>query len=259
MAHRQDSETKLAYINFLSGQGDEESAYRIWKSIAPTLHPVPFLEAQPYLERLIDDDHIDEAESVWWDLQRLGTVGGPAKDSNLIFNGDFEQTPLNAGFDWRQSDQTTYLAIDFAADGAQHGARCLRVDFTVNRNEAYEPVYQIVPILPNHTYKLEAYVRSQDITSDTGPYLRVSDIQHSSFEDALSETTVGTTPWHVVRLNFSTGQEAQSVRVSIWRPRSRTFPMEITGTFWVDSVSLYDTGHVTEPADVAQTIPEVVH
>ena len=59
--------------------------------------------------------------------------------------------PLNAGFDWRWSGMT-YLAVDFSAPGAYHGAHCLRVDFTVNRNNEYEPVYQIVPVLPNQTY-----------------------------------------------------------------------------------------------------------
>lgn len=249
VADLSDSKTKIVYIDFLSGQGDDNAAYRIWRSVAPKLQRVPFSAAQPYLEHLITDDRIDEAESVWLDLQRMGIVkvSGITNEGNLIFNGDFEQTPLSAGFDWRQSDHTTYLSIDFAAPGAYRGGRCLRVDFTVKRNETYEAAYQIVPILPNHKYKLEAYVRSEDITSDTGPYLRVSDPQHLSFEDTLSETTVGTTPWHSVRLDFSTGSEAQSVRLSIWRPRARTFPMEISGSFWVDSVSLHDTGRAVEP------------
>lgn len=243
------SETKVAYVDFLSKQGDDEAAYQIWRSAEPQLRSVSFASVQPYLERLISDDRIDEAASVWRTLQRMGTVSGAGmtSDANLIFNGDFEQDPLNAGFDWRKSDQTTFLAIDFAATGAYHGVRCLGVNFTVNRNEAYEPAYQIVPVLPNHAYKLEAYVRSEEVTSDTGPYLRVTDPQHLSFADALSETTVGTTPWHLVHVEFSTGPDARSVKVSVWRPKGRTFPMGISGMFWVDSVSLHDMGRNSEP------------
>ena len=136
----------------------------------------------------------------------------------------------------------TYLWVDFSAPAAYHGAHCLRIDFTVNRNDEYEPVSQIVAVLPSHSYRLEAYVRSEDITSDTGPSLRVTDTQQPSFSDAISETTVGTTPWHPVRLDFSTGTETQAVRLSIWRPHGRTFPTEISGTFWLDAVSLKDTG-----------------
>jgi hypothetical protein len=39
-------------------------------------------------------------------------------------------------------------------------------------------------------------------------------------------------------LKFSTGAETQAVRLSVWRPPSRTFPMEISGSFWLDGVSL---------------------
>ena len=254
LAQDSDSETKVAYIDFLSDQADYDAAYRTWRLVGPQLHAVSFSTAKPYLEQLIANQRIQEARSVWLDLQKSGIVTTPEGDqNNLVFNGDFEQASLNAGFDWRRTDQMTYLAVDFAAPGAYHGAQCLRVDFTVNRNEQYEPTYQIVPVLPNRTYKLEAYVRSEDITSDTGPSLRVSDPQRLSFEEATSETTIGSTSWHPVRLVFSTGPETQTVRVSIWRPRGRTFPMGISGSFWVDSVSLSDMGAALERTAIAQS------
>jgi hypothetical protein len=253
LADSADSEIKVGYVDFLSRQGDDDDAYRIWRLVAEKPRPFPFSSAKAYLERLVASDRIQEAEVVWQDLQRLGIVKRSevnARD-NLIFNGDFEQSPLNAGFDWRWS-RRTYLAVDFSAPGGYHDAHCLRIDFTVSRNEEYEPVYQIVPVLPNHAYRLDAYVRSEDITSDTGPYLRVSDTQQHSFEDALSQTTVGTTPWHPVLLFFSTGLETQSVRLSIWRPRGRTFPAEISGSFWIDAVSLKDTSPATQSASDGQ-------
>jgi tetratricopeptide (TPR) repeat protein len=235
-----DPEIKIRYVDFLSDQGDNDAAYRVWRLVVANPRQFSFSSAKPYLERLIGFGRMEEAASVWQDLERLGIVRRPDADekSNLIFNGDFEQLPLNAGFDWRWSDQLTYLALDAAAPGAFHGAHCLRLDFTVNRNDEYEPVYQIVPVLPNHAYMLQAYVRSEDITSDTGPSLRVSDTKQSSFPDAITETTVGTTPWHPVRLSFSTGPRTQSVRLSVWRPRGRAFPTEISGSFWLDAVSL---------------------
>jgi len=160
-----------------------------------------------------------------------------------VFNGAFEQFPLNAGFDWRWSDRITYLAVDFTAPAAFHGSRCLRIDFTVTRNQEYEPVYQIVPVLPNRAYRVEAYVRSEDLTSDTGPELRVSDTQQRGFSDAASDTTVGTTPWHLVRVYFSSGPNTRAVRLSVWRPLGRVFPTEITGSFWLDAVSLECLDH----------------
>ena len=247
-----DPELKLSYVSFLSNQGDDEPAYRIWQLVVGENREFTFPAAKPYLERLLYLGRIEESENVWHDLQRLKIVATPAKTEadNRVFNGDFEQLPLDAGFDWRWSNQE-YLGIDFAAPGAHQGAHCLRIDFTVSRNEEYQPVVQFVRVFPNRSYRLEAYVRSDEITSDTGPALRVSDTQFGSFPDVVSQTTVGTTPWHPLQLSFSTGPETQLVQLSVWRPRGRLFPTEISGTFWMDAVSLKDTG----PA-LLQTVAE---
>jgi hypothetical protein len=239
LAGSPNAEIKVSYANFLCDQGDNEAAYRIWKMTAAGASKFPFSAARPYLERLIDEGRIKQAGNVWQDLERLGVVPrpNPNESENLIFNGDFEQFPLNAGFDWRWG-RLNYLSIDFAAPGAYQGARCLRIDFTVGRNQEYEPVYQFVPVLAKHSYRLEAYVRSDEITSDTGPCLRVTDTQQPGFGEALSDTTAGTTPWHLVRTYFSAGPQTQMVRLSVWRPLARVFPTEISGTFWLDAVSL---------------------
>ncbi len=240
LAGNTDSPTQVGYADFLSQRGDNDAAYRIWRLVAANARAFPFASAQPYLERLIGLGRIDEAARVWQDLERLGIVktSGANEKDNVVFNGDFEQLPLNAGFDWRWSGQFNYLALDFAASGAYHGGHCLEIDFTASHNEEYEPVYQVVLVLPNHTYRLNAYVRSEAITSDTGPSLRVRDTQQSGFPDAVSETMVGTTPWHEVSLYFSTAPQTRSVRLSVWRARGRVFPTEITGSFWLDAVSL---------------------
>ena len=253
LADSADVQLKVGYVDFLSDQGDNDTAYRIWRLVVADSRPFPLSSATPYLERLIGLGRIEEAANVWQDLERLGIVKRYEADEkdNLIFNGDFEQSPLNAGFDWR-AGPLTYLAVDFSAPGAYHGAHCLRVDFTVSRNDEYEPAYQIVLVLPHHAYTLQAYIRSEDITSDTGPCLRVSDTQQPSFPDAISDTTVGTTPWHPLRLSFSTGPQTQAVRLSFWRPRSRVFPTEISGTCWLDAVSLECLGPEQSEAKIVK-------
>ncbi|MGD0126795.1 MAG: tetratricopeptide repeat protein [Terriglobia bacterium] len=238
LADNPDAELKVGYVDFLSDEGDDETAYGIWRRLAAGSLSVPYSSAAPYLDRLITRGRINEAVNVWQDLERLGIVKAGSEKGNLIFNGEFGRPPLKSGFDWRTGN-ITYLVIDFSAPQGYHRDHCLRIDFTVSRNDEYEPVYQIVPVLPLQTYELEAFVRTQDITSDTGPCLRVRDIRPKGFPDAVSETSVGTTPWHPVRLSFTTGPHTEAVQVSLWRPRSRVFPTEIVGTAWWDAVSLH--------------------
>lgn len=242
-----DPTLKLTFANFLSTQGEAEFAYEIWVQTVAHTYAFPFALAEPYLERLISLGRDQEAVGVWQDLERLGIVHRPATQdrNNLIFNGDFEQAPLNAGLDWRVRGEP-YLFVDFSDPTPYHGSRSLRVDFTVSRNEEYQAAYQIVPVVPDQTYQLTAYARSENISSDSGPRLRVVDPACPSCLDVSSDATVGTTAWHPLRLSFSTGAQTRFVWLSVWRARSRTFPTEITGRFWLDAVSLEP---VTSPGE----------
>jgi tetratricopeptide (TPR) repeat protein len=230
---------ELRYVDYLSLHGQPDAAYRVWGLAVANTPPFPLALAKPYLERLLDLHRYQEAWGVWQDLERLGIVKRPVEDdpNNLVFNGGFEQEPLNAGFDWHFGE-ASFLSFDSADPGAHHGKRCLRLDFTVQRNEAYQPADQLVPVVPGREYELAAYARSENITSDSGPGLRVSDPLHPENLDVSTETTVGTTPWHPIHLAFRPGPETHFVVLSVWRPRGRTFPSEISGSFWLDDVTL---------------------
>jgi hypothetical protein len=243
-----DPRLRLAYVEFLGQNGQIDLAHDFWTRAVRNASSFPLAMADPYLERLLELERGEEAQGVWRDLQRLGVVPGPptAQDdhgsrSNLVFNGDFEQTPLGTGLDWR-APKTPYVQVDFTDPRAYHGTRCLRLDFTVSRNDEAMPAYQFVPVSPKRAYRLTAYVRSDGITSDSGPRLRVRDPACPSCLDKLSDGTAGTTPWHPVTLAFSAGPRTELVHLSVLRLRSRAFPTEITGSFWLDDVRLEPLG-----------------
>jgi hypothetical protein len=239
IGNEEDPQLGLAFADFMSANNDFDAAHQAWTRIASKGAPFPFAAVQPYLERLLGQAQYQEARTIWSQLEGRGVISKPAdsEPGNLLFNGGFEQPPLGAGFDWR-SQPSSYVSVDFADASPYAGAHCLRVDFPVGQNDEFEPVYQIVPVVHDQAYTLTAYVRSRDITSDSGPRLRVTDPDCPSCLDASTDTTVGSTPWHKVTLRFSAGPKTQAVRVSVWRPRSRVFPMEISGTFWLDAVSV---------------------
>ena len=244
-----DPSLALAFADFLCANNDFDAAHQAWTQIADRGSPFPFLAVRPYLERLLSHGRYQEARAIWLHLERLSIIARPAgsEQDNLVFNGGFEQRPLGAGFDWR-SQPSPYASVDFADSSPYEGTRCLRIDFPIKQNDEFEPVYQIIPVASKQAYTLAAYVRSSDLTSDSGPRLRVTDAACPTCLDASTATTVGSTPWHAVTLNFFAGAQTQAVRVSVWRPRSQTFPTEISGSFWLDAVSLKAAGPVSEEA-----------
>ena len=239
LADHKDPDLKLDFVDYLSEQDRFADASKVWGKTVASSGPFPFELAKDYLARLLIQGRYQEALNVWHDLERLGIVARPKGDDpdNLVFNGSFEAQPLNAGFDWHFAE-LPFLSFDFADRNAYRGSRCLRLDFTVKRNELYQPVYQFIPVVPGQQYLLSAYVRSDNISSDTGPDLRVFDALHAENLDVSTETTVGTTAWHPISVTFRPGPDTHFVMLAIRRDRSRSFPTEISGTFWVDAISV---------------------
>jgi len=241
LLNREDPQLNFSFINYLVYHGQGADAYPVWQATFAMNKTFPLSLAGPYLEWLIRQGPDQEAVSAWRDLESHGIIRKPPDDSdgNLVFNGGFEEPLLKMGFGWRVHMEP-YTRVELDDSGPYAGNRSARVAFTVSRNDNDEPLFEFVPVTPGHSYRLQAFVRSEDITSDSGPLLRVTDPKCSGCLDVSTEGTVGTTNWHPVSVSFSTGPMTHQVQISVWRPRCLSFPSDISGSFWVDAVDLKD-------------------
>jgi len=130
------------------------------------------------------------------------------------------------------------LEINVENASSHEGSKCLRINFLVGRNADFDLVEQVVRVKPNTRYRLMAYVRSDNVTSDSGPRLRALEMGCGNCAVRSSDPTVGTTPWHMVDLEFVTQPQTEAVKVSFWRPPAREVSGDINGTVWLDDVSL---------------------
>ena len=238
--HGKNASVRFAFLMFLSSVADYENAMKIWGQMISGPDRCPNISmVKHFLDFLIDHNQIQDAGTVWNDLQHAGVIP-PAPNSqsaDLIYNGGFEGQPLNTGFDWRTSNSQD-LAYDFADPSAYKGGKCLRIDFVFGRNVEYELVNQVVRIRPSTHYQLTAYVRSDNLTSSSGPQLRVDEMGCADCVARTSDPTVGTTAWHPIDVEFMTQPQTQAVRVSFWRPKEQASSRDITGTVWLDEVTL---------------------
>jgi tetratricopeptide (TPR) repeat protein len=251
--HGKDASARFAFLMYLASAADYESAMRIWaQMIAGPDHAPDLTMVKPYLDFLLDHNELADAQVVWKDLQHAGVVpAAPASEAaNAIYDGGFEFAPVNTGFDWRTSDSPDVI-FDFADPDAHQGSKCLRINFPVGRNAEYDLLNQVVLTKPNTRYQLTAYVRSDNLTSSSGPRLRVSELGCPNCQALTGEGTVGTTPWHAVELVFTTQPQTQAVKVSFWRPRDTGYSGDITGSVWLDDINLHAvTGSQPEVSQV---------
>jgi len=192
-----------------------------------------------YLDTLIQNKRVDELSAAWRALGVGPPAGNPSRrpDANRITNGGFEEEILNGGLDWRV---IVVEGVVVSVDNLTFfdGTRSLRIRFEGQRNVEYLHVSQYVPVQPNSRYRFTAYVRTQNITTDSGPQIQVFDAYDTSRIAVATENLVGTRNWTPQQLEFRTSPETRLLVVRLVRSPSRKFDDLISGTVWFDHVSL---------------------
>jgi hypothetical protein len=234
------TKTEFSYLNYLISHRQDLAAQEVWQQIVKSPESFPPTAAAPYLDSLLGTRHAAEAYQVWSDLLSRSALAPTyqPKGQNLVINGDFEEELINMGFDWRSSPLgDVYTGLDTTAFHSPSHA--LFIHFPGKENYEYRHFYQWVRVEPGRPYHLQAMMRSEGITTDSGPRLEVRDPYDPSALDKLSDDLEGThLGWTTVSLDFTTGPKTNVIVVAIRRLPSRKLDNQIAGKVWVDDVSL---------------------
>jgi hypothetical protein len=113
------------------------------------------------------------------------------------------------------------------------------VQFSGKQNVDYRNVLQYVKVSPGRRYRLQAFLKTENITTDSGPRLEVRDAYDPGALDKFSEALTGSTSgWTSVSMDFMTGPKTELVIVGLARLPSRKLDNLIAGKVWLDDVRL---------------------
>jgi hypothetical protein len=233
-------ETEFSYLYYLLRENKLSETVAVWKRIAAGPEKFDATRLGGYFNRLFEARMPSEATQVWNDLRDKGLITPAYQPSaqNLIINGNFEEAILKLGFDWR-IDKVEGVQAGTDESNFHSPGRAIKVTFAGKANISYWHVYQFVRVEPKHKYRLQAFLKTAGITTDSGPRLRVIDSYDAAklmiFSDSLTGTTRG---WDQVILDFATGPATELIVVSLARLPSAKLDNLIAGTVWLDDVSL---------------------
>jgi tetratricopeptide (TPR) repeat protein len=232
--------TEFSYLNFLVSGHRLNEAQAVWERIVAGREAFSPGQSSWYIESLIGAQRADEAYQVWTDLQKKGLIrySSLPSEKNLLSNGDFEDELLNMGFDWRIVPlEGIYAGLDTSTYHSPSHA--LLVQFTGKQNLLYQHVYQYVKVSPGQSYRLQAFMKTEDITTDSGPRLGVFDPYNVAALNKLTDDLTGTSDgWTSLLLDFATGPKTELIVVKLVRLPSKKFDNLISGKVWLDDVRL---------------------
>lgn len=229
----------LGYLNYQASSVDLVSAGQAWGKLLALKLPFELPQTFLYLDALIQERETQQLAEAWSALgERFPEkVGSLRVAPNPVTNGSFESDILNGGLDWRVVPMDgVSLSID--SRDAIDGRRSMRIEFDGTRNVDYGHLFQYVLARPNTRYQFSDYIRTDAISTDSGPRFQVFDAYEPGKMLAATEGSVGTSGWAEQRLEFNTSASTRLLMIRVARPASEKFNNKIRGTVWIDNVRL---------------------
>ena len=225
-------EVYLAFIKLLLSTDDSNAAHQIWLALMQTKAPFDYHHGLFYIDSLIQAHSVDQASEAWKQLSSMSAaLQAYGQPNNLVMDGSFTQEILNSGFDWRYSP-APQIALTLDDTEFHNAGRSLKLVYGLNGGDA--GIFQYIAVHPDSRYRLSAWVKSEDIETANGPALTLLD-GYSKAVLGSTEETIGTTPWHRLDTELTTGPETKLLMLAIQRHPGET---QIQGKFWMDDIQL---------------------
>ena len=237
---------RVEFATYLAGRGRLDDALALWSSLSPAEKKGANETGSAIMKALLSQKRYRTALGV---LSDMGASVDP-KASQFI-NGGFENNISAQGgdpFSWQiKTDAQAQIAID---ESTQHsGSRSLRIFFRVTEALAFN-VSQMVVVEPSTQYRLEYYVRAEELKGAATPVVQILDaMDGATVLGASQPAAAGTYSWLPVTINFKTPPKTEAVIVSIVRADCGDPVCPIFGKVWYDDFNLQSVGGASSPRD----------
>ncbi len=230
LALGEGAKVRSEYLSFLMGRKDTDAVKALWRSAGEGFDPDPNVRVK-YIDYLVKSGEIREAWEEWSEYK------GPRNDeSNLVWNGSFEEEPAGWGFGWKVgSVDGAQIVVD--AGNSAYGKRSLKIEFDGSRNINFHHLRQVVPLEEGAGYTLAVNMKADDITTTNGVFMEVYGINGCSF-NGKTEGLTGASGWREYIMEFSTPPGCGAGVVRVRRAKSTKLNNKIGGSVWIDDVSL---------------------
>ena len=236
------------FMEYLLNQKRLDDARKLWEGFDAAERAAQRDVGEKLMLRLMEAKRFHDVLELHRELSAANGAPTAAEPERLI-NGGFESpvgAPGKNPFEWQV---VSVAGVQMGLDERvrQEGTRSLRLAFNVPGTLRFQHISQLVAVRPQTRYRLEYYVRTEDLKSAATLAAQVVDAAQPERVLAASQPlAVGTTAdWQAVALDFTTGAETQAVTLRIVSPPCPDISCPIFGKVWYDNFNLQRSGGAT--------------
>jgi hypothetical protein len=230
---------QFGLLNWCIQQNDPVTAGLCWQGILNLPEAFEPSAAFPYINYLIQQGEYSSAHGVWrQSLARFGEESARPADDRM-YNGDFERTRWNGGFDW-VAHGTAHTRFVDSRRGRFRGVHSLMIDFDGSENVAGPVLSQYVYVERPGNYRFRYAIRTDPLPSDQGVYFEIVAMPPRPGSEPLArgEKHLAEESWRLCNMFLEVPTAGTLLQVRLRRDRSVKFDNLLRGRVWLDAVEL---------------------
>jgi tetratricopeptide (TPR) repeat protein len=227
---------------YVAGRGRFEDAMRLWSSLSVVEKTEQRANGEAVMKALLAGKRHRAALELARDLNRDATAAKVGEILNPGFETEIDATGTNI-FGWKMTSVPQAL-INFDEDNRHDGMRSLLITFKSPSTLAFANISQLIVVEPNVQYRLEYYVRAEDLKSGGTPLIHVLDSADETKVLAASQPLPnGTRDWQAETIEFKSPPQSEAVIVRVSRASCGADTVcPIFGLVWYDDFNLQRLG-----------------
>jgi tetratricopeptide (TPR) repeat protein len=221
-----------------------DDARRLWEGFDAEQRKLSRATGEKLLLRYLEAKRFHDVLALHRELSAVDGAQTAAAPEQVM-NGGFESAvgaPGKNPFEWQV---VPLEGAQMGLDGRvrHEGARSLRIAFNATNTLTFRNISQLVTVAPATRYRLEYYVRTEDLK---GAATLVTEIVDAAQPDrvlaASQPVATGTADWQAVALDFTTAPGVQAVTMRIVSQPCTAATCPIFGKVWYDNFNLQRPG-----------------
>lgn len=232
----------------ISSSPDEADA--LWRQFQQPTGTLDALSHRRYFDYLIKNRLPDRARQLWHLIAQTFYDSAWEEQAEAFWNRDFSRPILfEGGLEWVQTPAPEGMSSELSKFDTVTGARSVYLSFDGTSNISWSGISHAFFVEPGKSYKISFRVRCRNITTNNGPYVRLTVPAEKTVQER-SEPYVGMADERG-EITFTVPPESFIAEMRICRDFSRKLNNKIGGEAWFSDFQLVE-------ADTPSTRPESV-
>jgi len=215
-----------------------EEAEQLWSGLGRPEGGADQSSLVAYFDFLIAHQRYPAAKELWRQIANQFYHVQWDPEQEILWNGSFDLPLLfDGGLSWRIAKQLPngVQAVISSAKRTDK-SQCLWLHFDGKDNVAFSHIRHFFFVEPGETYVLRYRVSLLDLTTDNGPYVRLT-VYSNPLLRQNGQVVTGTGPRELEQ-EFTVPPDGQWAEIAICRDRSEKLNARINGDAWFDGFSV---------------------